>query len=630
MVLISIENISRSFGEKALFTNLKLGLEKGDRIALVAPNGAGKSCLLRILAGKDQPNEGEVIYRKGLRIGFLEQDPEFPNELTVADFIKRANGEILAVKNEYEDVLEQSHHGLTNFLKTRLDHLTEKMDELQAWDYERRLIQLLTIFRIPDLSQQIAKLSGGQRKRLAMAVALSSNPDLLLLDEPTNHLDIEMTEWLEDFLLDSPITLLMVTHDRYFLDRVCNRILELNNQELFDWKGNYSYYLEKREQLDGVIEAETEKAKNLLRKELDWIRRMPKARTTKSKSRIDAFYELQEKANKRKLVRNLKLEVSMARMGGHIMELKKVNKSFVNAPIIKDFSYTFSRGERVGIIGKNGVGKTTLLNLITGKENLTSGMIETGETIRFGYFTQEGIRLAEDKRVIEVLKEVAEFIETGNGQSLSAAQFLQYFMFDPSQQYTFVSKLSGGERRRLHLLMVLMKNPNFLILDEPTNDLDLFTMNRLEEFLAEFKGCLIIVSHDRYFIDKLVDHLFIMEGEGQISDYPGTYTEYRLEKEEQAIVEKEKKSRPAKIIDYQVNKSELKVKRKLTFKEKLEYEALDKEIPILENEKAALESQLGTLGSDYAKIEKLTSRIAEIINLLDDKSHRWLELSEYL
>jgi ABC transport system ATP-binding/permease protein len=630
MVLLSVESLECSFGEKVLFSGLKFALEKGEKLALVAPNGTGKSSLLRILAGIDAPIEGRVVVRDGLRIGYLEQDPGFPSDETVEGTIARVNAGIHSKIHEYEELMTIHQDALTPAVSNRIAGLAHELEELNAWDFDRRIVQLLSVFEVPRGDQPISSLSGGQRKRLALAACLGQSPDLLLLDEPTNHLDITMTEWLEKYLSGTSVSLLMVTHDRYFLDRVCTGILELNEGKLFEWKGNYSYFLEKRSLLDESIQAETEKARNLLRKELDWMNRMPKARSTKAKSRIDAFYELKEKASRKPVVREMKLEMGMARLGSQILEVKGISKAFGQVRILDDFDYTFSRGERIGIIGPNGVGKTTLLNMFTLAEPADKGTIAVGETIRYGYYRQEGIRLQEDKRVIEVLKDVAEFIELGNGKTLSASQLLQYFMFTPEQQYTFVSKLSGGERRRLHLLMVLMQNPNFLILDEPTNDLDLFTMNRLEEFLSEFKGCLLIVSHDRYFMDKLVDQLFIMDGNGQISGFTGTYSEYReyLDLQETQAEEKDPGKEPVPPKNARILPGS--GKRKLTYKEKLEFESLDKEIPQLEMEKAGLVESLHLLGSDFGKISTATSRIEEIDQLLDTKSHRWLELSELL
>ncbi|MFN8206428.1 MAG: ABC-F family ATP-binding cassette domain-containing protein [Bacteroidales bacterium] len=630
MVLLSVEGLECSFGEKVLFSGLKFAVEKGEKLALVAPNGTGKSSLLRILAGIDAPVQGRVVVSQDLRIGYLEQDPVFPPDETVEGTIARVNAGIHSKIREYEELMAMSHETISPAVSERIANLAHELEELNAWDFDRRIVQLLSVFEVPQGNRLISSLSGGQRKRLAMATCLGLSPDLLLLDEPTNHLDIAMTEWLEKYLSGTSVSLLMVTHDRYFLDRVCTGILELNEGKLFEWKGNYSYFLEKRSLLDETIQAETEKARNLLRKELDWMRRMPKARSTKAKSRIDAFYELKEKASRRPVMREMKLEMGMARLGSQILEVKGISKAFGQVRILDDFSYTFSRGERIGIIGPNGVGKTTLLNLFTLAEPADKGTISVGETIRYGYYKQEGIRLADDKRVIEVLKDVAEFIELGNGKTLSASQLLLYFMFTPEQQYTFVSKLSGGERRRLHLLMVLMQNPNFLILDEPTNDLDLFTMNRLEEFLSEFGGCLLIVSHDRYFMDKLVDQLFIMQGNGQISGFTGTYTEYRefLDLQESEAGEKEMAGDPQPAANTRIQPAA--GKRKLTYREKLEFETLDKEIPQLEQEKAGLVDSLHQLGSDFEKISAATSRIEEITRLLDAKSHRWLELSEFI
>jgi ATP-binding cassette subfamily F protein uup len=627
MNYISAENISKDYGERVLFEGLSFGLSKGDKIALIANNGTGKTSLLKILVGWDTPDSGKVAVREGIRIGFLEQEPVFDESLTIEQLILSGHSEVMAIILKYEHALEAQivHH--TPEAQKALEQASAKMDENNAWDYERRIKQILGKFNIKDLDQRIFSLSGGQKKRLAMALVLLDEPELLILDEPTNHLDIAMIEWLEKYLSQNNVTLLMVTHDRYFLDNVCNQILEMNDGELYHHKGGYAYFLEKRAERETAFKTEIDKAGLLMKKELEWMRRSPKARTTKSKSRIESFYQIEEKATSGKKVEELKLEVKMTRIGGKILELKKVSKSYGDLTILKGFDYTFKKGERIGIIGANGTGKTTFLNLITGIEQPDSGKINTGETIVYGYYSQEGIALKGDKRVIDVLKDIADVIIMGDGTSISASQLLQQFMFSPAMQYTYVSKLSGGEKRRLYLLTVLIRNPNFLILDEPTNDLDLLTLNKLEEFLQSFGGCLILVSHDRYFMDTLVDHLFIFEGNAVVRDFNGNYTEYRVEKEESEQKEKEQKAIDKKS-GMQVSNTPTKEKKKMSFKEKFEFENLEKEIATLEGEKVLLEKTLAESGSNYEVLQKISGRISEIIPLIEEKGMRWLELSE--
>ena len=627
MNFLSAENLSKSYGERMLFRGINLGLSKGDKMAMVAANGAGKTSILRILAGTDNPDEGKVAIRKGIRLGFLEQDPVLDIDISVTDYIKTAGSEILTAIREYTTASENQSSLHTPETERALASATAKMDHLHAWDYDRRMIQILDRFSITNLEQRVNTLSGGQKKRLALALLLLDSPELLLLDEPTNHLDINMIEWLEKYLQQTGITFLMVTHDRYFLDRVCNKILEISNEKLFMHHGNYSYFLEKKALREIAENTEIEKAGKLMKSELEWIRRMPKARTSKSKSRIDAFYETKDKANSGKKQQELKLDIKMNRMGGKILELKNLTKTYPGIKIIDNFSYSFLRGERIGIIGKNGVGKSSFLNLLIGIEKPDSGRIESGETIVFGYYKQDGIILKDDKRVIDVVKDIAEIIMLNDGKSLSASQFLQHFMFPPEMQYSYVSKLSGGERRRLYLLTVLIKNPNFLILDEPTNDLDIDTLNKIEDFLSGFGGCLILATHDRYFLDKLVDHIFIFEGDGKVSDFTGTYSEYRLAAARDAETDKKSINTeiPSKAKAKQ-NTSDDRKKR--SFKEKQEYEKLEVEIESLEKEKSQLERLLNSDENDYEKLQKMSSRIAEIIKLLDEKVYRWLEIDE--
>lgn len=627
MNYISVENLTKRYGEKILFEGLNFGLSKGDKMALIANNGTGKSSLLKILVGKDQSDGGKIAIRNGLRVSFLDQDPVFEKAATIRQHLQGANSEVLAVINEYNTTLQAQEVNFNSITQKAFEIASAKMDEFEAWDYDRKVIQILSKFGISDLDQSISNLSGGQKKRLALAIVLLDHPDLFILDEPTNHLDVEMIEWLEKYLLQQSITLLMVTHDRYFLDRVCNHILELTDGKLYHHHGNYSWFLEKRAEREEVFNIDIEKSGKLMRKELEWMRRMPKARTTKSKARIDSFYEIEEKANSKKVQRDLTLEVKMSRIGGKILELKKVYKSYGDLAILKGFDYSFKRGERIGVIGKNGVGKSTFLNIITGREQADSGKVNTGETIVYGYYSQQGITLNEDKRVIEVVKDIADVIVLADGTKLGASQFLQQFLFPPEMQYTYVSKLSGGERRRLYLLTVLIKNPNFLILDEPTNDLDLLTLNKLEEFLLNYPGCVIIVSHDRYFMDKLIDHLFVFKGDGEIKDFPGTYTEYRNKEEEKDSKPQKLKQNEAKIEEH-INPEKEKVK--LSFKEKFEYESLEKEIGELEKEKTELESIINQSSSNYELISKSSERIGNLITLIDAKTERWLELAEYV
>jgi len=625
MNYLSVENLSKSFGIKPLFQNITFGLAKGDKVALIANNGTGKSTLLRILSEKDVQDGGTYTYRQGIRVAYLEQEPDLKEDQTIDDFITSASSRILEAIEDYNLKLEVSSSGDQADLKV-LEEAQAVMDSLEAWDFDRRLESMLTRFGIVDKSQLVRTLSGGQKKRLALALALLDTPDFLILDEPTNHLDIEMVEWLEDYLTQSSVTLLMVTHDRYFLDRVCNVILEMNDGTMYRHQGNYSYFLQKRAEREEAFQVEIDKAGKLMKKELEWMRRQPKARTTKSKSRIDAFYEIEAKAKSGKKQDELKLDVKMSRMGGKILELKKVYKSYGENHILKGFDYTFKSGERIGIIGKNGIGKSTFLNIITGKEEADSGKVNVGDTIIYGYYSQAGIQLKEDKRVIEVLKEIADVITLSDGSKLTASAFLQHFLFPPEMQYTYVSKLSGGERRRLHLMTVLMKNPNFLILDEPTNDLDLLTLQKLEEFLENFAGCLIVVSHDRYFLDKMVDHLFMFKGNAEIKDFWGPYSEYKLTLLKEASDQKKTSTESVKVAASQPKKET--PKKKLSFKEKFEFEQLEIEIPQLEQQKKTLEEKLQDPNLPFEELQKLSTELGALSDALDDKTMRWLELDE--
>ena len=625
MNYISVENLEKNIGERILFSDLNFGLSKGDKMALVANNGTGKSSLLKIMTGKDIPSAGKVVFRNGVRYGYLEQEPDFNENVSISELIRTANSEMLEIISTYHDILEKQSEEFTSQHQKDLDAAMAKMDEFGAWDYERRLNEILTKFEIDDQSQLVSMLSGGQKKRLALALALLDEPDVLILDEPTNHLDVAMIEWLEQYLSRSGLTLFMVTHDRYFLENVCNVILELHHGRLYTHHGNYSFFLQKRAEREEVNRIEIEKAGKKVKTEIDWIRRMPKARGTKSKARIQKFHETEAISKSGHVDQELKLQVKMSRVGGKILELKKVNKSYDDFTIIKGFDYTFKNGERIGIVGPNGVGKSTFLNMLCGLESPDSGKINTGDTVVFGYYNQQGLAFEPDMKVIDILREYAEVIELGDGTKLSASQFLNHFMFPPAVQHNPVSKLSGGEKRRLHLMTVLIKNPNFLILDEPTNDLDLLTLNKLEDFLLQFGGCLIIVSHDRYFMDTLVDHLFIFKGEGVIKDFNGSYQDYQDYMEAEAEVEVEVEEK----VDWKKEQRKDEVKTKLTFKERFEFEGLGKEIEQLEAEKKEIELFMSSGETDYNLLQEKAERLEVVIQELDDKGMRWLELSEF-
>lgn len=628
MNYLSVDRIAKSFGERVLFKDLSFGLSKGDKVALIAQNGTGKSSMLEIICGNEVADEGQVVMRNGVRVGYLRQEPQFEEHYTINQVLEKSNSLFRNLLTEYENVSNNVAGQNEADHAKALEDITNKMEALQAWDYEDRLRQLLGKFKIHDLNQVISNLSGGQKKRLSLALVLLDNPELLILDEPTNHLDVEMIEWLEKHLGQANITLLMVTHDRYFLDRVCNQILELHNGQLYRHDGNYSYFLLKRDEREVVMQTEIDKAKQRLKSEQEWMRRQPKARTTKSKARIDAFYDLKDKANSGYKAAELQLDIKMSRLGGKVLEMKKVYKSFGDKVILKGFDYNFTKGERVGIIGSNGCGKSTFLNMITGGMAADTGKINLGDTIVTGYYTQEGMHLKEDMRVIETLKEVAEFITLSNGKKIGAAQFLEMFMFPPHMHYTFVSKLSGGERRRLHLLHVLIKNPNFLILDEPTNDLDLLTLERVEAFLESYGGCLVLVSHDRYFMDNLVDHLLVFRGDGDIKDFPGNYSQYRewqIEQDKQAA-EEVKKQQAQKVEAAKPKKKQNKV----SFKDKFEYETLEKEIDGLEKRKKELNELLSQADLEYDKLEVYSKELGEVSDQLDEKGMRWLELDEMI
>ncbi len=617
---LQVENITKSFGELVLFDNISFLLAKDQKIALVAKNGAGKTTLFNILCSKDTPDTGSIKFHKDITIGFLEQDPLFNENYTVLEQVFLSSGEMMHVIGEYENSLNSGD-------KKRIASAMEKMDAFSAWNYESKIKQILGKLKIDNYEQKMGNLSGGQRKRVALANTLIREPDLLILDEPTNHLDLDMIEWLEEYLKKSSITLFMVTHDRYFLDRVCDEVIEIDNRQLFRYQGNYSDFLEKREERLLNDNLNVEKARNLLRKELDWIRRMPKARTTKSKSRIDSFYELKEQAIGRSTEKQMKLNAKGNRLGTKIIDVKDLSKSFDNIKIVENFSYNFIRYEKVGMIGNNGTGKTTLLNLLTGALKPDAGTIEVGTTITFGYYSQNGMQFDNNMKVIEVAQAIAEVVTLGDGNTLSISQFLNYFLFPPETQHSFVYKLSGGERRRLYLATVLMKNPNFLVLDEPTNDLDILTLNVLEEYLLNFKGCVLIVSHDRFFMDKVVEHLFVFEGEGKVKDFPGNYSDYREYKtnKEKQLRLTEKTEKKNEIVTNKPAKNTIK---KLSFKEQREYDQLTLEIEQLETEYKELELSLSSGNLNNEKVIESSHKLGDLIKLIDLKTNRWLELSE--
>ena len=621
---LQVDKLTKSFGDLVLFEDITFGVAQGQKIGLIAKNGTGKTTLLNIIAGKEGYDSGEVVFRKDLRVGYLEQAPSYPEDLTVLEACFFSENETVRTIAEYEAAISREDH-------SGLERILERMDALKAWDYEQRAKQILGKLNIHRLDQKVGELSGGQLKRVALANVLITEPELIILDEPTNHLDLEMTEWLEEYLGRANISILMVTHDRYFLDRVCSEILEIDNKQIYFYKGNYSYYLEKREERIAAMNAEVDRASNLLRKELDWMRRQPQARGTKAKFRIDAFYELEKKAKQRREAGTVELGVKSSYIGSKIFEASHVCKRFGDLKITDDFNYVFARYEKMGIVGNNGTGKSTFIKMLMGEVAPDSGHFDVGETVRFGYYSQEGLKFDEQMKVIDVVRAIAEYVDLGNGEKLGVSQFLNHFLFTPDKQYNYVYKLSGGEKRRLYLCTVLMRNPNFLVLDEPTNDLDIVTLNVLEEYLRQFKGCLIVVSHDRYFMDKVVDHLLVFHGNADIQDFPGNYTQYRewreakqLEREAQAL---EAAKRPDE--NKKGNRPVREEKRKLSFKERKEYESLESEIEAMENEKAELEQAMssGTLSNE--ELLQKSERISWLINAIDEKSTRWLELSEW-
>lgn len=613
MNYLSVENISKSYGERTLFKDLSFGINKDQKVAFVAKNGTGKTSILNILSGKDVPDTGQVIQRKGIHIAYLSQEENFDTNLTIEETIFATENKILPIIKQYDLALKNTEDA------DAYQKAFELMDRHNAWDFETQYKLILSKLKLNDLNQKVGNLSGGQKKRLSLAILLINKPDLLILDEPTNHLDLEMIEWLEAFFKKEKITLFMVTHDRYFLERVCNEIIELDHGELYKYKGNYSYYLEKKEERIAQEASSTEKAKNLFKKELDWMRRQPKARTTKSKSRIDDFYEIKTKAHKRRQDYQVQLEINMKRLGSKIVELHNLKKSFGDLKILDGFEYVFKKGERIGVIGKNGTGKSSFLNILTQAESVDGGKVVVGETVKFGYYTQRGINIKEGQKVIEVIKEFGEEIPLTKGRRISAAQLLERFLFDRKKQYDFVEKLSGGEQKRLYLCTVLIQNPNFLILDEPTNDLDVVTLNVLESFLLDFPGNLIVVSHDRYFMDKIVDSLFVFRGDGVVENFPGNYSDFRAY-EDSKPAESNKKE-PKKEVEKTTSKA------KLSYQEKREFGALEKDIEKLERKKNTIEAFFTQDGITQDEVNEKSKELQEVISQLEEKEERWLELS---
>lgn len=617
--ILQVEGLTKSFGDLVLFEHIAFGIAEGQRIGLIAKNGTGKTTLLNILAGREGYDEGKITFRRDVRVSYLEQMPNYPENLTVLEACFWHGNPVTQLIKEYEQCMNTEDN-------PHLEELLARMEHEKAWDYERKFKQILTQLKIVDFNQPINQLSGGQVKRVALANALITEPDFLILDEPTNHLDLEMTEWLEEYLRRGSLTLLMVTHDRYFLDRVCSEIIEIDNKQIYSYKGNYSLYLEKRQERIDNKNAEITRANNLYRTELDWMRRQPQARGHKARYREEAFYELEKVAKQRIQTQNVNIQMKASYIGSKIFEAENLNKSFGDLKILENFSYTFARYEKMGIVGNNGIGKSTFIKILMGLEQPDNGRLEIGETVRFGYYSQEGLRFDEQMKVIDVVREIAEVVDMGNGQRLTASQFLQHFLFTPESQYNYVYKLSGGERRRLYLCTVLMRNPNFLVLDEPTNDLDIVTLQILEEYLKEFKGCLIIVSHDRYFMDKVVDHLLIFQGQADIRDFPGNYSDYREWKEER----KRRESAPQKTKEKEEKhqKPSTNERKRMTFKEKREYEQLEADIAQLENEKEKLEKELcsGLLSVD--ELTEKSKRLPQLNEELETKTMRWFELSE--
>ena len=617
MNYLSVENISKAYGERILFENISFGINKDQKVAFVAKNGSGKTSILNIIANLDVPDSGQVVSRKGISIAYLAQKDDINPDLTIEETIFATDNKILSIVNQYEKALKNLDDG------DAYQAAFDLMDQHNAWDFETQYRQILSKLKLEDLSLKVGALSGGQRKRLSLAIVLINKPDLLILDEPTNHLDLEMIEWLEAFFAKEKITLFMVTHDRYFLERVCNEILELDEGKIYKYKGNYSYYLQNKEERLALEATNLGKAKSLFKKELEWMRKQPKARTTKSKSRTDDFYQIKESAHQRRKDHQVQLEINMERLGSKILELHKVDKSFGDKKILDNFDYIFKRGERIGIIGKNGTGKSSFLNIITEKATLDGGKVVLGETVKFGYYTQAGIQIKEGQKVIEVVKEFGEFIPLSKGRKISASQLLERFLFDKKKQYDFVEKLSGGEQKRLYLCAVLIQNPNFLILDEPTNDLDVVTLNVLENFLLDYPGNLLVVSHDRYFMDKIVDALFVFRGEGVVENFPGNYSDFRAY---DGSAPKEIAEKP--VAKTAATKTEKKaIKNTLSFNEKREFGALEGDIERLQKKKLTIETAFLNVEIAPEDISKKSKELQETIEGIEEKEERWLELT---
>ena len=617
MNYLSVENISKSYGERVLFEDISFGINKDQKVAFVAKNGTGKTSILNIIAGLDSPDSGQVVSRKDISIAYLAQKEDLNPDLTIEETIFATDNIVLSVVNQYEKALLNPEDA------EAYQKAFELMEQYNAWDFETQYTQILSKLKLDDLTQKVSSLSGGQKKRLSLAIVLINKPDLLILDEPTNHLDLEMIEWLEDFFSKEKITLFMVTHDRYFLERVCDEILELDEGKIYKYKGNYSYYLQNKEERLALEATNLGKAKSLFKKELEWMRKQPKARTTKSKSRSDDFYQIKEKAHQRRKDHTIQLEINMERLGSKILELHKVHKSFGDKKILDGFDYVFKRGERIGIIGKNGTGKSSFLNIITQTAEPDAGKVILGETVKYGYYTQAGIEIKEGQKVIEVVKEFGEFIPLTKGRKISASQLLERFLFDKKKQYDFVEKLSGGEQKRLYLCAVLIQNPNFLILDEPTNDLDVVTLNVLESFLLDFPGNLMVVSHDRYFMDKIVDALFVFRGEGVVENFPGNYSDFRAYESSSAVQIDEKPIE--KVVEKKTTKKQ--TKNALSFNEKREFGSLETEIERLQKRKATIENQFLNVEIAEEDIQKKSEELQQIIITLEEKEERWLELS---
>ncbi len=641
MNLLSVNQLSKSFGDKVLFKNINFGINYGDKVALIAKNGSGKSTLFKILQGIEIPDSGDVAFRKELRISFLSQEPTLNETHTIEQAIYAGDSEMVKTAIDYAHLVESHYANPTEKTENQLDVLTNKMNDLEAWNVETQIKLVCVNLGLNDLTQKVSTLSGGQKKRLALAQVILNEPDLLIMDEPTNHLDVTVIEWLEEYLRSYKKSILLVTHDRYFLDEVCSKIIEIDDHQLYEYKGDFAYYMEKKAERIMMEASELEKAKNLYRRELEWVRKQPRARTVKSKSRVDAFVDVEKSARKKSIDKKIELSVKVERIGSKIIEVHKLQKAFGDKKILNPFSYTFIKGEKIGIVGPNGIGKSTFINMLQGIEPPDAGKVSVGDTIVFGYYSQKGIQVADDKRVIEVVKDIAEFIPLANGTTLSASALLTRFNFAPEVQYGHVGKLSGGERRRLYLLTVLVKNPNFLILDEPTNDLDIITLQTLEQFLLDFQGCVLIVSHDRYFLDRLVDHVFAFEGNGVVKDFPGNYTDYRqwvYDREDDDDISAPQiggsEEEPVKTIVTKPafipteESQATQVKKKLSFKEQKELEELDIELPQLEKQKTEIETQLSSGITDVNEIEKLSAKFSFINKSIDEKTMRWLELQE--